>query len=198
MKRIFLLGFIVLILASCGGGGSATVSVNTGTLHVVITDAPTDYFAHINVTISGVRVHMSADAGTEDAGWHDLMLANPVRVDLLSLQNGVLWELGKLSLDAGHYQQVRLLLVPNSGGAPLNDSVVPLTGPDAGSEVPLDTGAQNVNGIKIVHQFTVNGDMVADLLLDFDGGKSVVVNGNGTYSLQPVVTASVTERDQGI
>ncbi len=196
MKKLFVLAFSALIMASCGGG-SATFSSNNGTLVVVITDAPAEDFLQINVTISGVRVHMSADAGTEDAGWHDLTLPEPLKIDLLSLQGGIMQTLGQLPLEAGHYQQVRLLLVPNSETSPLNDSVVPASGTYAGTEMPLDTSPEDVNGIKIVHQFTVNEGMEADLVLDFDGNKSVIAEGNGTYSLQPVITASVIEQAQG-
>ncbi|MEJ2697476.1 MAG: DUF4382 domain-containing protein [Candidatus Sulfobium sp.] len=194
MKRILFLGLLVLALTSCGGSGNATIAVNSGTLRVVITDAPAVDFAQINVTISGLRVHTSADAGTGDAGWHDLTLTEPVRVDLLSLQDGFFWELGQLPLEAGHYQQVRLLLASNSTESPLNNSVVPASGPDAGVELPLDTRPEDRNGIKIVHQFIVSEGMTADLVLDFDGKNSVVVNGNGTCSLQPVITASVTRQ----
>jgi hypothetical protein len=194
MKRILFLGLLVLALTSCGGSGNATIAVNSGTLRVVITDAPAVDFAQINVTISGLRVHTSADAGTGDAGWHDLTLTEPVRVDLLSLQDGFFWELGQLPLEAGHYQQVRLLLASNSTESPLNNSVVPASGPDAGVELPLDTRPEDRNGIKIVHQFIVSEGMTADLVLDFDGKNSVVVNGNGACSLQPVITASVTRQ----
>jgi Domain of unknown function (DUF4382) len=195
-KKLFIPLFLPMILASCGGG-SATFSSGNGTIVVVITDAPAEDFSQINVTISGVRVHTSADAGTGDAGWHELTLATPVKVDLLSLQGGILQELGQLPLGAGHYQQIRLLLVPNEGDSPLNNSVVPVAGPDAGIELPLGTRAEDMNGIKIVHQFTVDEGMMEDLVLDFDGQNSVIADGNGTYSLQPVVTASVTERPQG-
>lgn len=194
-QKIIIPVLLALVLVSCGGG-TATVSVNQGTLVVVITDAPTEDFSQINVTVSGVRVHTSADAGTGDEGWHDLMLPDPVKINLLSLQGGIMQTLGQGPLDAGHYQQIRLLLLPNSQESPLNNSVVPLSGPYAGSELPLDTLPEDVNGIKIVHQFAVNEGMTTDLLLDFDGSKSVIASGNGTYMLQPVITASLSEPAQ--
>lgn len=193
-KKVLGIVFLCAVLVSCGGGGGGSSS-SQGTLVVSITDAPASDFQQINVTISAVRVHMSANAGTGDAGWHDLTLANPVRINLLSLQNGILQTLGQMSLDSGHYQQIRLLLVPNSGGLPpFNDSVVPATGPNAGMEMPLNIQPEDVNGIKIVQQFTVNEGKVADLVLDFDGKNSVILKGDGTYMLQPVITATVTER----
>lgn len=198
MKKLFVPVFLLMVLASCGGGGTVTVASGNGKLVVVVRDSPTDSFSHINVTISGVRVHMSADAGPEDTGWHDLMLPEPLKVDLLSLRNGAPQELGQLVLDAGQYQQIRLLLVPNSEDSPFSDSVVPVAGLGAGIEMPLDTAPEDVNGIKIIHQFTVNEDTVADLVLDFDGNNSVVMNGDGTYSLEPVISASVTPQNQGI
>jgi hypothetical protein len=180
-----------MFIASCGGGGGGGTS-GQGTLNVSLTDAPASDFTAINVTVSAVRVHTSADAGANDAGWHDLNLSTPKKINLLSLQNGVLFTLGQLPLPAGHYQQIRLLLVPNNGStAPFNDSVVPASGPQAGVELPLDIRPEDETGIKIINQFTINAGEVADLILDFNGKNSVIVTGNGTYMLQPVVTATV-------
>ncbi|MEW5881986.1 MAG: DUF4382 domain-containing protein [Pseudomonadota bacterium] len=176
--RWSLIGAASALLIGCGGesGGGA------GTLRVALTDAPACGFDQVNVTVERVRVHRSDSAGDLDAGWHEIRLDPARRIDLLGLTNGVLEELGTTPLPAGHYTQLRLVLRPNGGGAPAN-SVVPV----GGVEQPLDTPSAVQSGIKLIHPFTVQPDELVDLVLDFDACRSIVVRGNGTYGLKPVI-----------
>ena len=43
------------------------------------------------------------------------------------------------------------------------------------------------SGIKLVHEFDVPSGQRVDLLLDFDACKSIVLRGDGTYALKPVI-----------
>ncbi|MGO4306728.1 DUF4382 domain-containing protein [Cupriavidus sp. RAF12] len=174
-----------LALAACGGGddGSSSSS-NTGTLSVSMTDAPACGFDHVYVTVDRVRVHTSAGADPSGGGWVDIPVSPARRIDLLTLSNGVLTNLGQTALPAGTYQQVRLVLVANGAGAPANSVV-----PSSGTEQALDTPSAVQSGIKIIRPFTVAPNTQSDLVLDFDACKSVVTRGNGTFGLKPVVTA---------
>ncbi|MEF3062855.1 DUF4382 domain-containing protein [Ralstonia solanacearum] len=174
------------LITACGGGSDGG-GAGTGTLHVSMTDAPACGFDHAYITVSKVRVHMSAQASDTDAGWTDVALAAPQKVDLLSLTNGVLSDLGQSALPTGQYQQVRLVLVANQGNT-LANSVVP-TG---GTEQALDTPSATQSGIKIIQPFTVQPNTLVDLVLDFNACRSIVQRGNGTYSLKPVVSATPT------
>ena len=137
----------------------------------------------MNVTIVAVRIHQSSDAGETEAGWSELPVTAAMPVDLLTLRNGVLYQLCQVQLPAGHYQQVRLVLAPNSGAEPpFSQSVVTADGVSHALEVPSGS-------IKIVHGFSVDSLQVTDLTLDFDAAQSVVKKGNDTYSLKPVITA---------
>ncbi|WP_433695683.1 DUF4382 domain-containing protein [Paraburkholderia phenoliruptrix] len=176
-----------LALAACGGGGGDGGSTPAGTLRVQMTDAPACGFDHVYVTVNKVRVNMNAQAGDGDSGWSDIALTTPQRIDLLSLTNGVLADLGQTALPAGQYQQVRLVLAQNQGNS-LANSVVP-TG---GSEQALDTPSAAQSGYKIIRPFTVQANTLVDLVLDFNACKSIVQKGNGSYSLKPVVTATPT------
>lgn len=171
-----------LALSGCNSGDSA----GSGTLNVALTDAPSCGYDHVYITVDRVRVNASAVAGENAAGWHEVVLDTPRKIDLLSLTNGVLTELGQTGLPAGHYQQVRLVLVPNTGNA-LNNSIVP-TG---GSEQALATPSGAQSGYKVVGGFNVGSNEVVDLVLDFDACRSIVAKGNGGYALKPVVTATV-------
>lgn len=168
------------LLSGCGGGDGAS----TGTLKLSITDQPACGYDHVYITVEKVRVHQSAAADDNDAGWQEIPIIDaPRRIDLLALTNGVLESLGQTVLPAGKYTQMRLVLARN-GGAPLANAVVP-TG---GSEKPLDTPSGQQSGLKMNVDITVEPDQVADFVLDFDACKSVVVAGSsGKYLLKPVV-----------
>lgn len=169
------------LLAGCGGGGGGAAPAS-GTLGVSLTDAPACGFDAVNVTVTKVRVHQSSSASDTDAGWTDITL-NPARkIDLLSLNNGVLFNLGETTLAAGHYTQLRLVLDPNTGTGLVNSVV-----PTGGIETALVTPSAVQSGIKLVNQFDVASGQRVDLLLDFDACKSIVKRGNGTYALKPVI-----------
>lgn len=179
-------GWLVAVLTACGGGGNAPA---TGTLRLAMTDAPVCPYDHVYVTVNKIRVHPSAAAdGTELLGWRELSVPAQ-RIDLRSLTNGVLQELGSLPLPAGTYQQVRLMLADNpsqpSAANPLANALV-LSG--STTELPLSTPSAQQSGFKLKAFFEVPSGQVADMVLDFDACRSIVKAGaSGRYNLQPVV-----------
>ena len=174
----------VLAIAACGGGSSAPAANAQGTLNLSMTDAPACGYDHVNVTIDKVRVNQSATAADADSGWSEIVLNPPLRVDLLTLSNGVLATLGQTPLPAGHYTQMRLLLAANTTAAPLTNSIVP-TG---GSEVALTTPSAVQSGVKLNVDITIAANQMADFVLDFNACRSIVSAGNsGKYLLKPVI-----------
>ena len=170
-------------LVACGGSGS---SASTGTLKLAMTDSPGCGYDHVYVTVTKIRVHQSASAGSADGGWREIAVASPQKIDLLSLTNGALQELGQVPLPAGRYEQVRLVL---SGDALANSLVLSGTS----NEIELRTPSGQQSGYKLQAHFDVTGNQVADMVLDFDACKSIVRAGNsGNYNLKPVV--AVTKR----
>ncbi|HLO94617.1 MAG TPA: DUF4382 domain-containing protein, partial [Burkholderiaceae bacterium] len=96
------------VLSACGGGGGGSVmGGGSGTLQLALTDAPACGFDKVYVTLQKVRVHQSSSAADTDAGWSEITLNPALRVDLLTLRNGVLATLGSTPLAAGHYTQMR-------------------------------------------------------------------------------------------
>ncbi|MBN3780453.1 DUF4382 domain-containing protein [Burkholderia sp. Ac-20345] len=187
IKSALCAALVPFALVGCGGGDGGGSSPQTGTLHVAMTDAPSCGFDHVFVTVSQVRVNANANAADNDAGWSTISLATPQKIDLLSLTNGVLADLGQTALPAGQYQQVRLVLAQNQGNN-LANSIVP-TG---GTEQALATPSATQSGYKIIQPFTVQPNTLVDLVLDFNACKSIVQRGNGSYALKPVVTAVPT------
>lgn len=191
-----LIWFMGLLLTAfvggCSGGDGGGATAQPGTLGVSLTDAPACGFDEVNVTVSKVRVHQSNTDDVNAAGWSDITLNPPRKINLLDLNDPTqapkfaLESLGETSLSAGHYTQLRLVLVPNSANEPLANSIV-LSGPPPSAEIPLDTPSAVQSGIKLIHQFTVGSGQRVDLLLDFDACKSIVLTGNGTYKLKPVI-----------
>lgn len=173
-------------LVACGGSGGGTPS---GTLNLAMTDAPACGYDHVYVTVNKIRVHQSAAAdGTELLGWRELSIPTQ-RIDLLSLTNGVLQELGSLPLPVGNYQQLRLVLAENpvnpTTANPLANALV-LSG--SGTEIPLTTPSAQQSGFKLQARFDVQSGQVADMVLDFDACRSIVkAGGSGRYNLKPVV-----------
>jgi Domain of unknown function (DUF4382) len=167
----------LLLLWGCGSGDS-----QPGAVRFALTDAPTCGFDQVHVSIERIRVHRNADAGENATGWIELGLNPARRIDLLKLQNGVLEELGQLSLAAGRYAQLRLVLAPNGSGTPANSVV-----PSGGAETALDIPSSLQGGISLAHQFSVSEDKVTDLLFDFDACRSVGASGSGSYVLKSAV-----------
>ena len=181
------------LVTGCGSGGDGggAASAQPGTLGVSMTDAPACGYDEVNVTVSKVRVHQSSSADENSAGWTDITLNPPRKINLLNLNdptqtNGALENLGETSLAAGHYTQLRLVLVSNGNNPipPFANSVV-LSG--VPGEIVLVTPSAIQSGIKLINQFDVASGQRVDLLLDFDACKSIVITGSGKYILKPVI-----------
>jgi len=170
---------LAVLLSACGGGGGN----DSGMLRLALTDAPACGFDRVDVTVQKVRVHKSGSANEAEDGWSEVVLNPAKKVDLLSLTNGALAELGQTPLPAGKYNQMRFVLAPNDGANPLANSVTPTGGVPTAVSTP--SGAQS--GLKMNVDIQVEADKVADFALDFDTCRSFVRLGNGGYLLKPVI-----------
>ena len=205
----FLLG---IALVSCSGGGSGMVGNtgdtnsgnsgigggNIGTLSLGLTDGPPprDTYEAIYVTIKEIRVNH------EDKGWETLNgpdLNLPQTFNLLELVNGIIADLGAVELEAGHYNQMRLML----GTEPVGEqhdypNYLILKGDD--EQIPLKVPSGYQTGIKLVKGFDIEHKGSTELILDFDALKSIVKAGkSGKYLLKPTIKVieSVTYSVEG-
>ena len=182
--------------SGAGGGIGGTGSPSTaGAVHFFLADAPSCGFDSVNVTVDRVRIHASTAAAGADKGWSEVVQTPPNRVDLLTLINGVFLDLGKTTLPAGRYKQVRLVLAENDNAHPLANSVVP-TGQ---AETALTTPSGSQSGIKLDTDVEIVAGKTTSLVLDFDACKSVVRRGNsGEFNLRPVITVLPLSSEPGL
>lgn len=136
-----------------------------------LTDAPASY-EEVNVTISEVSAHIGGE-------WH-VVQQTPATVNLLDWTNGEVLELGTTDLPAGTYTQIRLKV---------DDASVVENGVTHDMTVP--SGAQT--GLKLNKTFTIEEDVLFEMVLDFDAHRSVVTTGPPSsptgYMLQPTIRA---------
>lgn len=181
--RILFMTFLASVLAACGGGGDSTTATSAkGTISVQLTDAPaTPEYRVVWVTVEKVRVHMSDAAGEGDSGWEEIVVDPPRKIDLLTLRNGILADLGQVEVPVGQYHQFRLVL----GSGP-NDNELVLAD---GTVEALKTPSGQTSGLKLnAKPFTVEEGQILELVVDFDAARSIVKSGNsGKYNLKPVV-----------
>ena len=165
---------LIGIMVSCDDN-PADSSSETGTLQVVLHDAPANYEA-VNVYIESVEVNNSAN---EEEGW--ITISNPEQTyDLLELVNGATEVLGEAELQSGTYEQIRLIL---------GDQGHSLVVDGTQESLFIPSGAQT--GIKLNVDAVIEPGITYTLLLDFDASRSVVKAGNsGRYLLKPVIDAT--------
>lgn len=203
------MGILALVLGfgvACGGGGGE----DEATLSLQLTDAATDDYQAIYVTISEIHVSQG-NIEDDDSDWQVVAAPNQT-YNLLELTNGVLEQLGVASLPAGQYNQLRMIIgtVPDSGLNIFDDSHpyanYLIDSEDNYHELKIPSGFQS--GVKLVSPFELYEGQVTELILDFDAAKSVVQAGSsGNWLLKPtikvlgttIVTISgmVTDADNG-
>jgi hypothetical protein len=199
-----------LVIAACNSGSISTAS-GMGTVTLKLSDpatcqAPSGPFSHVYVTITDVRANVSSTAGDTDGSWVDLtpnLSKSPKQVDLLGLADNkcFLASLGDpMQLQAGTYQQIRVILAPNTATVSGNAcgssaNCVMLTSDSSNTPHTLQLSSEAQTGIKIPGSqissggFTIAGGQTKELDINFLTCESIVKQGNGQYRLKPVLHA---------
>jgi len=181
---------LVLALTACGTfvgnpDDETSTSVPKSSVRFDLTDAPVDDVTKVYITVASLAVRPEA------GDWLDIPLSTSERIDLLSLQDGVVEKLAMLNdLDPGTYDELRLVLDDTAAPA-----VVDADGVEEELKVP--SGSGSASGLKIKSSFTKVADEALTMTLDFDLRKSLKATGNsGKYTLNPVLRL-VANEDSG-
>ncbi|KAF0191959.1 MAG: Uncharacterized protein FD165_1293 [Gammaproteobacteria bacterium] len=171
-----LFGLFMLSLSACGGSDStAGAASGSGSVALLFTDAPTDEFSEINITVNRVILLGENDAATEIFSGEKIinLLDLEHHADLFSMTGNV---------PAGRYTKIRLLV-----------SNVELVRKDAnGDLIEVITPRLPGNGkidLNPRGAFEVVADQTLMLEIDFDARKSIQYHtlGKGGYVLRPVI-----------
>ena len=158
---LLILSMLVLSFVACASPSSA----GSGTIRVYVTDAVPAGVTAVEIKASDVQVHKAGDA---DGQWITV-LASPPLFDLVKA-TGVNVLLGTSNLTAGNCTQVRLNIT---------DVKVTIAGKQVQATVPSTE-------LKLVGNITIEEGKQTSVSLDFDGNKSVVLEGQDRVSLKPV------------
>lgn len=170
MKNLFVVVAILLSFITIGCNDDDDTTVGSAKVELRLTDAPANY-EEVNIDVQQVVFKMNGDND------FNFTLENPGVYNLLELNNGIDVLLGDSDLPVGTISQIRLILGENN------------TIKVNGVLHPLHTPSAQQSGLKVNVHYTLEPDMVYQIWLDFDAGKSIVERGNGTYGLKPVVRA---------
>ncbi|MDX1585880.1 MAG: DUF4382 domain-containing protein [Balneolaceae bacterium] len=165
---LFVTALLLTIISGCGVNSSDDAE---GTLNIRLTDDPATYQA---VYIDIQRVELNR--GTEEQPQWQTIRSQPIRLDLLKLNNGADTLLASFQIETGTYNQLRFLLGDN------NEVIV--NGESNSLSVPSGTES----GFKVNLNATVSEDVPVTKIIDFDVARSIAVTGNGQYLLNPVLS----------
>ena len=169
MKTMIAIAAIALTAMAC-----STETMQQGKMTVHMTDAP-GLYEQVNVEIVSVLAHY-ADSSQGDSGWVELT-TNAGIYNLLELQNG----LDTMLVDhddvpIGKVTQLRLILGTQNNVMLLDSSYM-----------DLQTSSQTNTGLKVNVNMDIDPAEDVEVLLDFDAEASIVVRGNGSLLLKPVI-----------
>jgi hypothetical protein len=159
---------VIAAMTGCKKNGA------NGYMSVIMTDAPAIYTS-VYVDIRSVEVHYTNEQqGT--SGWAKLNTNSGV-YDLLKLQNNAAATIAaNTKLPVGEITQLRLILGTNNSVIISGDS-----------QHTLKVPSEYNTGIKINVNSSITSGQQLVIILDFNAEKSIVAEGNGDFSLKPVI-----------
>ncbi len=173
-KKIILNCLIILIVTAISfiackkDTSTPTSGQGSATYNIYMTDSPGDY-QEVNINVIGAEVH------SNQLGWMALHV-NPGVYNLLKLSNGIDTLIASGQIPVGTVSQIRLILGENNNTVKINNQIY-----------PLETPSSDQSGLKLQVHSELIKNITYNLILDFDAGKSVVLTGNNTYKLKPVI-----------
>jgi hypothetical protein len=187
--KLLMVSFVLSVLVACSGGSgggttdslntSTTTDTGTGRVALLLTDAPSDIFEEINITV--VKAELLSDDGgkvTLFKGKRTFNLLDLTDVEIFAIRDGV---------PTGTYNKIRLTLIDN--GIELvdyNDSNNPA---DYDVYYPKLPGNNKLD-LNPRGDFTVVAGGTLAIQIDIDANKSIHIVKKGKkdeYNFRPVV-----------
>ena len=162
-----------VLMSGCNGSGSGGGTQNAA-FSLGVADTPVDGATSVVVTFTGVQLQGASGSPTE------FDFATPKQIDLMTTGNGdAAMLLNGVSIPAGDYQWIRLMVDMNRSTIALSDGSV--------HSLVIPSGSQT--GLKLVSGFTVAAGGQAAFTIDFNLRQAVVLatGGTGTYMLKPAL-----------
>ena len=176
MKKLksAIIFIFIIIFCQCVNKPEEEPEPNTGTLKILLHDAPVQgNMTEVNVTLNEIRL-VSSD-GSDIVSVYE----GPVTFNLLTLTPENPLEFINTQIPPGEYCQIRLMFAENNIVV-VDDLEKPLKTPSA---------LEWQSGFKINGCFAIEKGKQFSLTLDFDPNQSVVYNpGSDRYILKPVIT----------
>ena len=193
MSHRLTVSLCVMILAAAGGCSSDPMSPSSGSVTVLLTDAPIDLSQVSGVWVTLDELLLYGEDSDDDVLEMDLPPISTgagLTLNLLDFQNGETFAIAELEAPAGDYHKLRMRVAEawltrdddNDSGTP--DLEEPIFVPSGKVDIPVP--------------FSLGGGEKVEVTIDFDAQASVQVNatpGRHAYILRPVITpVSVTRR----
>ncbi|HEY7637618.1 MAG TPA: DUF4382 domain-containing protein [Gemmatimonadales bacterium] len=180
-----------LLLLSCSTAETGPQSPPDGQTSVFLTDAPFpfDQVARVDVYIESIALAVSADTSESGPPW--VTVATPNRTfNLLDLQNGATALLGGAVVPEGQYRAARVIIDPDRSSITDNDGHV-----FASTTIPGTPGinwqakGEDPSLFALVEEPMAVDQNGADIVIDFDVGRSFLYDGNGGFTFIPWLRA---------
>tara|TARA_R110001592_G_scaffold30923_2_gene109898 strand:+ start:245 stop:1165 length:921 start_codon:yes stop_codon:yes gene_type:complete len=159
-----------LIFTSCDNDSDELDG--TGTARLEATDAAVDAENITGVFLSVEEAQFIANGQVQNS----IMFESPKEFNLMDYQNGETYILGETELDAGAYDEIRLILTSS------NQAYVKYVN---GTKDQIEVPSGSTSGYKIKGDFDVMANGMTELVLDVDLRKALVKRGNGEFNLRP-------------
>jgi hypothetical protein len=182
MCRALLLAFVAVSWIGCSSSPSGPSGGST--LNVMLKDAPFSDAKALLVTFSEVSAHVSGSGGFNVLPFAGGGTTRTCDLKKLAAAQDIL---GTGTLAAGHYTQVRLVVtsaVLYFDNASTGAACAPTIAAAAGTSASVTV---NSGDVKLNREFDVTASGATTILVDFNGDQSVKQEGNGSYSMSPVI-----------
>lgn len=182
---VVLAAAISVMGVACSSSSPSGPSSAASTLNVMIKDSPYSDAKALLVTFSEVSAHVSGTGGFTALPFSGGGTTRTCDLKKLATAQDIL---GTGTLAAGHYTQIRLTVSSAtiyfdnaSSGAACAPTITAPAGASASVTVP--SGQVILN-----REFDVTSTGATTILVDFDGDQSVKAQGNGQYTMSPVIS----------